>query len=121
MPEQYPDSMFAGDWDWDPQRERYVVVYGAVRFGEPWNGSATPVVARGVMDAIAERQRQLMPGDDEVDRLSWVDDRVRVQRVDEAVFWIEPDAEGNYDLAPLGYVWAVVEPDVATDVVVTAG
>ena len=76
---------YAGDWDWDPARDCYRVVYSPIRYGEPVNGLQNPVVSRSVLQAIVARWTadvQGLPASDagDVDHLEWVGERVRVQR-----------------------------------------
>jgi hypothetical protein len=114
--ESLQDVRFAGDWDFDQERECYRIAYPAVRYGAPEHGAETPVVEVYVLRVIVRRWRDvvraaLAQGDDDMDRLKWVGDRVRVQRPGERARWLVPDGEGHYDLQPLWWEWSLVDPE----------
>lgn len=51
--------LFSGDWEWAPEAEAYVMAFEAVRFEEPWNGHAVPVVSWRVANALVLRWQLL--------------------------------------------------------------
>lgn len=86
--------------------------FPAVRYGNPWNGWATPVVTAETMAALADALNVLATiyPLDEVDQFRRDGDAWVVWREGEDyVTRIEPDADGNYDLSALGYTFEVVD------------
>lgn len=78
----------------------------AVRFGEPWNGFATPVVTRSTLASLlnATGDGYRWEGDT---ALVWptIDLGPEDEPDPESVDRLAPDTEGNYDLGALGWVF----------------
>lgn len=76
----------------------------AVRFGDPWNGFATPVVCREVLEdllgVIGDGHRW---EGDEV--LIWATIDLEPDDEPQDVERLSPDREGLYDLGALGWVF----------------
>lgn len=102
----------SGDWEWDFTLDVYETAYAAVRLGDPWNGFATPVVSHQVMAAIVARQEFLAAADPDTygpTSLRWDGNGVAITDPDgEETSWLLPDADGNFDLAPLGWTWSTL-------------
>lgn len=84
--------------DSDPDR-----TFDAVRFGEPWNGAATPVVAREVFEQLltSSGEPHEWRGD-----VAWLGTpAIEAQEGAEVEFYdpIHPSDDGTYDLAQLGW------------------
>ena len=109
---------FSGDWEWNDTLDAYETAFAALRFGEPWNGFARPVVTPSVMDAIVARETLLRACGETVDFMQWDGNGVRVVSSDaESVLdddeatWILPDDDGNFDLGVLGYTFETLDDD----------
>lgn len=76
----------------------------AVRFGEPWNGFATPVVMRATLEDLL-----LTVGDghrwEGADAVVWSAIDLAPEDPPEYEDRISPDAEGLYDLGQLGWTF----------------
>lgn len=76
----------------------------AVRFGEPWNGFATPVVIRQTLEDLLEvvGDGYRWEGDDVV---VWSAIDLGPDDLPEYEDRLSPDGEGLYDLGALGWVF----------------
>ena len=71
-------------------------VWTAVRYGRRWNGSATPVVTRDVLESVIAAA--------EGETLHFIETTAVISGDK-----LRPDADGNYDLGQIG--WCFVETD----------
>lgn len=88
---------------------RPVQSWEAVRYGQPWNGWATPVVTRAVLESILEavRRRTGEPHRWE-GSVAIVSGPLDSLGVAEHAYRFEPDSHGRYDLGSLGWTWVLV-------------
>lgn len=71
-------------------------VWTAVRYGRPWNGWATPVVTRDVLESVIAAA--------EGETLHFIETTAVISGDK-----LRPDADGNYDLGQIG--WCFIETD----------
>jgi hypothetical protein len=87
----------------------YDVTWPAVHVGTPWNGFATPVVARSTLASLLETTGDGHRWDGDVAVVWPTIDLAPGDAPDpETVDRLEPDGEGNYDLGSLGWVFVEV-------------
>ncbi len=88
----------------------------AVRFGEPWNGFATPVVTRSTLASLLEATGDGYRWEGDVAFVWPTIDLVQDDEPDpDSVDRLEPDAEGHYDLGALGWVFVAVRSTPEAD------
>jgi hypothetical protein len=111
--------LFTGDWEHNDTLTAWEVAYPAVRYGNPWNGFATPVVTRNVLAALVARNEFMRhAGHPDLCRMVWDGDTVLVMpfdvadddpEADEYRTVLLPHADGTYDLGTLGWTFVLVE------------
>jgi hypothetical protein len=100
------DRAFSGDWEYDVETGIFTTAYTAARFGEHWNGFATPLVTRSVMAAFVDRQRELHDRDADFPSFEWGQAQESVQVRGEGYdpgTSLSPGEDGLYDLGELGW------------------
>lgn len=108
---------FTLESEWVDHLECYETAFAAVRYGAPLSMGVTPVVSPDVMATFVARAQMLRAAGEAFDFIQWDGNGVRVvgwqedPTDDSQAFWLLPDADGNFDLAPLGYTFSKVDAD----------
>lgn len=81
----------------------------ALRFGPHWNGWASPVVTRDVLEQVllASGEPHIWRGE-----IAWLGTPAAdLESVDEPEFWdpISPEVDGTYNLRSLGWTFVVAD------------
>ncbi|GAB2461289.1 hypothetical protein [Xylanimonas ulmi] len=90
--------------------------FDAVRYGDTWNGFATPIVDRATLEELLDvlddnYVRGWVDGED-VLRVEYFDGRGRPGMFDD----VSPLPDGTYDLGRLGWTFELAEDPVVDDV-----